>query len=65
MEIKAFVKDIGDQELSLETETKARLIIPKIMLPDAKIDQAVYISCALESNQSAREILNELLSNHA
>lgn len=60
----AVVREINDQELSLETETKARLIIPKIMLPDAKLDQVVYVSCTLEPDQVARETLNELLSSH-
>ncbi|MCX6793303.1 MAG: hypothetical protein NTY12_04735 [Candidatus Falkowbacteria bacterium] len=64
MEIKAFVREIDDQELNLETETKTRIIIPKAMLPDAKIDQVVYVSCALEPDKLARETLNELLSNN-
>jgi len=64
MELKAFVRAITEQELNLETETKSKIIVPKAMLPDAKIDQVVYVSCALESDKAARDTLNELLLSH-
>jgi hypothetical protein len=64
MELKAVVRKITEQELSLETEIGSKIILPKIMLPDAKLDQVVYISCASEPDKAARETLNELLSKH-
>jgi hypothetical protein len=64
MELRAVVRKITEQELNLETETKAEIVIPKIMLPDAKLDQVVYIVCALEPDKAARDTLNELLSKH-
>ena len=64
MELKVFVRKINEQELVLETEEGYKVVIPKIMLPDAKLDQVAYVSCAMEPDAAARETLNELLKSH-
>lgn len=65
MELKATIKEINDQELNLESTDGLKLIIPKIMLPDAKVEQIVYVTCALEPDKAARDTLNELLQSNA
>jgi len=64
MELKFFIRQINENELVLETEAGAKALIPKLMLPDAKIDQVLYLSVNLEPDKAAREVLNELLLSH-
>ena len=64
MEIRAVVKEINDQEIILETEEGAKINLPKILMPDAKLDQALYVSCSSEPAENARGVLNELIAKN-
>lgn len=64
MEIKAVVKEITDQEIILESSEGAKIVVPKILRPDVKLEQVLYISCANEPAEVTRGILNELIAKN-
>jgi hypothetical protein len=64
MEIKAVVKEITKEEIILETVEGTKINLPKILRPDAKLEQVLYLTCSDESAAQARGILNELIAKN-
>ncbi len=64
MEFKTIVCSLSDEIIELETEDHKKISLAKEFLPEAKINQVVYVALALTEGQGARALLNELMSSY-